>query len=420
MTVIEEVVAADARTLLIRWRQPYAQADDLQAVDFPPLPRHLLEGAFTERDADAFVAHPFWLSDYVGLGPYRLRQVELGAFIEGVAFDGHALGRPKIAGIRFLGVPDPNVVVTNLLSDAAHVGTDGTITDEQQGAVLEREWQQRKAGVVLRSPLGVRYANLQLRPDYASTPALLDLRVRKAMAHATDRQVLVDAVTQGLTTTADTLVLRGVEYYPALDRAITKYPYDLGRAQQLMMEAGFAPGPEGFYTSPADGRFGFEISSPQGARNEAEITIMADGLRRAGMDASIRVIPRAQIAQPLVSSHYPGLFNGHITRAFEAPIPWLRASEIARAENRWRGRNYPGFNHPEFERLAAAWDGALDRSQRNQHVVDMLRVVSEEVPTIALYYSVNYLAHVAALRGPLITLSPDAISWNLHEWYWVA
>jgi len=59
ITYIQDVTAPDDRTVVIRWRQPYAGAGGLQGKELPPLPRHILEAPFAEREADAFVALPF-------------------------------------------------------------------------------------------------------------------------------------------------------------------------------------------------------------------------------------------------------------------------------------------------------------------------------------------------------------------------
>src|SRR5205823_1284364 len=99
---IEDVQAPDARTLVVRWRQPFAEAAGLQMTDFPPLPRHLLEASFVQGPPDAFLALPFWSAEYVGLGPYKLTRVELGSAAEATAFDGHALGRPRIDQLRLV------------------------------------------------------------------------------------------------------------------------------------------------------------------------------------------------------------------------------------------------------------------------------------------------------------------------------
>ena len=97
---IQEVVAADERTLVIRWAELFANAARLDSEDFPPLPRRLLEAAFRDDAPQAFVHEPYWTTGYVAAGPYRLQRWEPGAFIEARSFDGHALGAPRITRLR--------------------------------------------------------------------------------------------------------------------------------------------------------------------------------------------------------------------------------------------------------------------------------------------------------------------------------
>jgi peptide/nickel transport system substrate-binding protein len=417
VTYMEEVRAPDARSVLIRWRQPFAQANAMVMMEFMPLPRHVLEASFTPGQPDSFAAMPFWLTDYVGLGPYKLSRYEVGSFAEGTAFDGHALGRPRIEQLRLVYMPDANTALANLLSDAAHFATDNSI-DLQQAIVLDREWGPRNAGTVLRSPVGVRHGNINLRPEIATPRTLVDVRVRRALAHATDRQALADGLTEGMGSIADTLVLPQVEYFADLDRAVTKYPFDPRRAEQLLNEVGYGKGGDGIYASPADGRFALEIAVAAGARNETEVVVISDGLKRQGIDATMRVIPRAQVTEPFIFANFSGVLIGSHNSATIPPVQRLRQSEIATPENRGRGANYSGWVNQEAERLINLYETTLNRAERNQHIVQLLKLVSEEMPIFTLYYNLEFVAHTANLRGPQVSVSTDGSAWNLHEWYW--
>jgi peptide/nickel transport system substrate-binding protein len=415
---VERVEAVDPRTVVFRWKQPYAGAGGLHSLELPPLPRHILERPFVEREPDSFVAHPFWVAEYVGAGPYRLVKSEPGASMDGEAFASHALGKAKIEHLRLQFSNDPNAVVAALLAGAAHVASNDSIDVEQAG-VIERQWGPTGGGSVLRNPIGVRHSNPQLRPEFANPQAQLDLRVRKAIAHSTDRSALAETLTEGLGTAADTLILPQVEYFEAARRVITPYPFDPPRAEQLMGEAGWAKAAEGFYAHPTAGRFTIEIAVGAGGRNDSEVAIMADGLRRVGYDATIKVIPRAQITDRQARSALPGILNGSHNRASDPPVDRLRASEIPTAENRWQGSNQSGWSSPEFERLVQGFETSLERAQRNQYGVDMLKLANEELPVIPLYYNLSFMAHVASLKGPAVAISDDVIHWNLHEWHWI-
>ena len=116
---VEEVTAPDPRTVVIAWRYPYYDAGILN-TNWTPLPRHLLEEALPEG-RDFFLNRPYWTTEFVGLGPYRLDRGERGAFIEGSSFEGHVWGKPRIDRIPIVFIGDAEVVFANLLSGEGHV-----------------------------------------------------------------------------------------------------------------------------------------------------------------------------------------------------------------------------------------------------------------------------------------------------------
>src|SRR4030095_17037018 len=135
-TLMEEVTAPDAETLIIRWRAPYPDAD---RAGFLPFPRHLLEGPLAQAEPQAFGSLSYWTTGYVGAGPYRVAQWSPGAFVQGVAFEQYALGKPKIERIELTFGADQAVNVVRLLADSVDVALDGSIQYEQ-ALTLKREW----------------------------------------------------------------------------------------------------------------------------------------------------------------------------------------------------------------------------------------------------------------------------------------
>src|SRR5438094_4550276 len=118
---IQGVEAPDAETILVRWSKPYIQADVLFSDDAAvPLPRHLLERPYTEDKAN-LVNLPYWTNDYVGLGPYKVKDWERGSYILVQANDSFVLGRPKIDEIEVRIMPDANSIVAGLLAGSIDV-----------------------------------------------------------------------------------------------------------------------------------------------------------------------------------------------------------------------------------------------------------------------------------------------------------
>jgi len=248
-TLMDSVVAADPRTLVVRWSVPTPDAKALVWNAFTPLPRHILEQSFQQGDSESFTNHPYWTHEFVGLGPYRLVRWEPGTAIEAAAFDKYVLGAPKIERLRIIFVSDANTAVANLLSGEAHIAGDFLLMYEQ-GVVLEREWAARGGGgTVLYSPILYRNSLFQFRSEMAPTPAILDVRFRRALTHAVDRMTIIDVILGGKGIFTNSMLAPAgpsADYYPTIERVITKYPYDLRRAQQLLDEVGLPKGSDGF------------------------------------------------------------------------------------------------------------------------------------------------------------------------------
>lgn len=417
--LIDEVIAVDTQTILIRWNQPYPEADAIRA-NLGPLPRHLLAQPFEHVAAggtEAFLNHPYWTREYVGLGAYRVVRWEPGAFIEGAAFDGHPLGRPKIGQIQVTFVGDPNAAVANLLAESVHVAIDFALGFDQ-GIILRREWAPRQGGTVLLNAERLRYVQVQYKTEYSDPQALLDVRVRKGLVHAIDKQALLDGLLAGEGQAADAMVPAGVEYYPEVDRAIAKYPYNPQRTVQYMAEAGFTRGPDGGFVSGAGARFSPELRATAGGLEERENAILADTWRRAGVDARSRLLSELEDRDPQLRATYPALGTANSGLSEQTLLVKVYSGNIATAANRWQGSNRGGWVNAEYDRLYEAFISTLDRTQRNQQMTQAMKLVSEELPIFPLYFGYFVVAHTSSLQGPTVYAPGGWSTWNAASWEW--
>ncbi len=420
ISLMEEVLAPDPRTVVVRWKRPFPDAATMMGggdFDFTPLPRHILEGVFSAEHPEAFALHPFWTREFVGLGPFRLDRWEPGVVIEAAAFDGHALGRPRIDRLRIRFIKDPNTAVSSLLAGEIQV-TDETALNFAQGQVLKREWGARNMGDVLYVANNLNYAGVQLRPELANPKGLLDVRVRRAVAHAVDKNALNEALFEGGGMLADSLISPQVDYYPQVERAITTYAYDPRRAEGLMTEAGFTRGADGIFTHPVDGRFDAEVrySDRGGAEAGVGAPVLQQIWRQAGFDTHLFAYPSVYQRDGQYRSQYPALDYTAGGNDESGVLHSVSTPYIPKAENRWTGQNRGGWSNPDFDRVLEAYDVTLEPAQRIPQVVDMLKIVSDQLPWIPFYFNLRVIAHSSALSGLKIAAPGATRAHNVHEW----
>ena len=383
-----------------------------------PYPRHILEGPLDQGSADAFDSHPYWSNGWVGAGPYKVHRWERGSFIEGVAFDGYALGSPKIKRVRLSWNNDPNVTLTRLLAGDGDIALDGSMRF-QQATVLRERWNSASDGTILLNPTSLRYMQYQSRTEYVNPRFMHDVRVRRALMHALDRAGLAETMLEDQSMAADTIPPRTSPSYPQIERVITKYPYDPRRADQLLGEVGFAKAGDGVYASPGSDGSGSKCGAspvvPRSRTRRSSPTPFPE--LRAGHDD-----PAPSVIAPRIGRYGQGHLPGtDPEQQYVAARPGAR--KMAQRQHRPPGqqldlRNRTGFTDPEYNRLHELWSTTLDRTQANGYLADMMRLLSESVGLFPLYYNFQVVAHTATLRGPQ-PMTPDSSRYgNIHEWEW--
>jgi peptide/nickel transport system substrate-binding protein len=413
---LEGVTAPDDHTIVLRWRNLYPGAATMYEHnrEFPALPRHIIEAPFQQNSADAFINLPYWTHEYVGLGPYRLERWEAGQFLEASAFDGHALGRPKIPRVRLMFIGDDNTVLASLLAGEIQLTGDAGARLSQV-PILKQEWVPSGVGAVHLHFNQWRAVYIQYRPEFLEQRALLDRRVRTALFHAMDRQAVSESVYGGEAPVGDFLLPPLGELGRAADRAVLKYPYDPRRSEQLMIEAGYARSSDGVFASLAGGRVGFEVLTQSASDNNAEIAIIADGWKQAGFGAEQRLLSGPAARAPDVLAVFPGtLINS--TSASLGLVNDFRSTSIPNRDNRWNGSNRGGWNNAEYTALAETLATTLDPQQRVDQMGRLARIFSEELPALTLFYRSVVFAHPTTLTGLTNTPPDSSVPWNMHEW----
>jgi peptide/nickel transport system substrate-binding protein len=408
---IETIEAVDPHTVLIKWRETHVFADQ---YELEPIAKHILD-PLLQRDAQAFTNAPYWTREWVGLGPYKVAELVPGSHIRGQAFADYVLGAPKIQDVYVYVIPDANQAVARFLSGALDL-TLGSLIRVEEGVALKDQIEPRNEGIVVNPPEGgIRVTDFQWREPLI--PPARDVRVRRAMAHSVDRQLMIETLQFGIPRPAHMVLAPGYPAFGPADAAVTKYPYDLNRATQLLSEAGWSKGADGILRNAGGERFDLGVRVTEGTLNNNEAAVMSEFWKAVGINTEIELMPRALQNDQEYRAKYPGVASSS-PMGIDA-LDRFRTENIPNDSNRWRGGNRGGFSNPTVDRLSAEFFTTVEQAPRLATHVQLLKLISDEVATMPWYYQVD----TYAIRTGLVGAVPRAPGegWtvaNAHALYW--
>ena len=258
------------------------------------------------------------------------------------------------------------------------------------------------------------YEHIDLQKD---NKLLADVRVRKALLMATDRQTMVDRLFQGKQPVAATWVN---PLSPNYDPSIPVIKYDPAGAKALLKDAGFTPGPDGICHNAAGDRLSLEIGTTAGNRlRELQEQVLQSNWRQACIEVTIKNEPaRTFFGETLKKRTYPGMmmyaWSSNVT---ESPLRTLGTDQIPTAANNYGGSNYIGFSDKKMDADIAAVEAELDPAKQKTIWADMQRIYAESIPVLPLFFRAE--AHVTPtwLQGYVPTGQADGTSVSAENWH---
>ncbi len=405
-TYIEGVDIVDPRTAVIHWSRPFIGADGIFSTGLGispgvPLPKHLLAQAYAENKA-GFAQLPFWTTEFVGTGPFKLNEFERDSHVILDAFPGYVLGRPKIDRLEVRFIPDGNTLSANLLSGAVEM-TIGRGLSLEQGATIRDRWPDGHMDPV-------PYNGIFMWPQLLGpTPMVIgDVRFRRAVMHALDRSEMANVMTLGLGTVLDSWVLPSYPEFNDVKDSIVKYAYDPRLASEMIQGLGYTRGADGLFHDARGESIAVEVRTLAADYNQRTTLSVVDAMRRAGIDASIQTIP----PQRQTDSEYRSTFPG-FQILLGSPNPNLLHSSRAGtpANNFSPNQNYPRYMNPEYDALADRYYSTIPWAERMELLRQILNQVSDQVIVLPLFeYEIPVLIH-----NRVRNVIPGS-TWNAHEW----
>ncbi len=408
---VERLDAVDERTLKVTWSRPYVQADTLFSFtgagaqsNLAPLPVHLLEQPYL-TDKASFHQYPYWTTEFVGAGPFRLKEYDRDNHMVVVANDAFVLGRPRIDEIEIKFIPDANTIIANLLAGTLDLTFDPRSISFAQGLQITEQWRDGQM-VFARMTWVTMYPQF-LNPSPA---AVADVRFRRALLHAIDRQDIVDTMQAGIGGVAHHYIGPDWAEYRDVEPAIVRYEYDPRLTAQILDGMGFARGGDGVYRDPAGQRFTVEIRTTQVDINSKSSFTVADNWQRFGVPSEVAIVPPQRTNEREYRSTFPAFElirpNATLT-SFES----FKSSEAPLPETNWAGANRSRYRSAELDALIDRYFVSIPPNERMQALKEIVHHTTDQLTNLGLVYDPPL-----RLVANRVKNVPAGVPWQAHEW----
>jgi peptide/nickel transport system substrate-binding protein len=221
---------------------------------------------------------------------------------------------------------------------------------------------------------GLRPIFLVLSPAYKP---LDNVKVRRAITHAIDRERIIKHVLEGSAYTLTGLLSPQVFGYDPGAKAL---PYDPDKGKQLLNEAGFPNGFEIDYYSPT-GRY---------PKDREVAQVIVEQLSRIGIKANLKTPEWAIFNTDYKNGKYPIYLTGRgsLTDADTLFQQYFRTGTTKRVL---------GYSNPKLDEILDVERQTFEPRKREKLLFDAHRVILDDCPAVPLWNSMDVYAHRADL-----------------------
>ena len=361
---VTSVDTPDKLTAIMRLSKPSAYImAALSASESPMLPKHLYEKG--DPTTNPLVNAP------VGTGPFKFAEWQRGRFIRLVRNpDYWVKGEPSFDTVVVRFIPDAGTRAVALETGEIDIGGG----DPVPLADLQRIEKLPNLAVTTEGYAlfgAMYYFEFNMRD-----PQFKDVRVRQAIAHALNRDIVAKNIWFGYATPATGPVSHRITKF--YNPNVPKYPFDTKKAEALLDAAGYPRKPDGV-------RFKiFHDPSTYTDQYRHFADYFKQAMRQIGIDVELRLSDAATFQRRIWTE------NGYQTTSygiFNMPDPTIGVQRIFWSKNIRKGVPYSngsGYASAEMDRLFEAAQSEINPAKRRELFNAMQVLVMTDLPVIPI------------------------------------
>lgn len=317
----------------------------------------------------------------IGSGPFRFVSAAQDRDVILERNDDYWGLKPHLQRVRFAVVPDTTTRALELRKGSADAAINALTSD--MVLALEREPDLQ----VLHAPGTVlAYLGFNLRD-----PILKDVRVRRAIAYAMDRQPMIHYLLRDFARPAQSILPPESWAY---NGDVPQYAYDPARARQLLDQAGY----------PAVNGVRFHLtmktSTEEGTRLLA--AVLQQQLHAVGIALDIRTFEFATFFSDVTQGQFQ-IYSLRWIGGNENPDIYEYVFHSSRFPPNGANRGY--YANPRVDALIDQARREMDENTRKQLYAEIQDILAQDVPSINLWYFDNVLVANKRVKG--LTLDPS-------------
>lgn len=413
---IDRIEVINDYEFITYWKELYPFANlSPSSGNHYALPAHILEPVYRNNSKENFINHPFWTTQFIGKGPYKMKEWVPGSHIEMVKNDKFFLAEPKIDRVVMKFITDTETMAVVIKTGEVDVTLPPTILFDT-AMTTKQAVDPEKIHVAFIPATTWEHLDMNVR-DY---PAFRDERVRKALIYGLDREMMVEALFENLQPVAHTYLPENHPLYSTeADKMVTKYEYNPDKALALLAMAGYQRGSDGIMVNDAGEKLIINARTTAGNRpRELALQVIQDMWSQIGVSMEIQVMPSNVLFNNdhFYRRQWPGLIL--FAWAFQPTSlgDLWHGGQIPTEENGWSGQNVAGYDNPVVTDLVDKILVEMSESKRQEHAAELLKIWSEEVPSIPLWFRVDIATWKTNVTGIKPTGCAAPNSWNTWEW----
>jgi len=335
----------------------------LASIESQILPKHLYAGTDV-------LTNPHNVAP-VGTGPFRFVEWKRGQYVVLARNPNYwDKGKPYLDRVIFRFLPDPSSLSAALETGEVHLVGGNSLAYSDLGRL------GRVPSLSIFRRNGNYTAGITGFEFNLDKPYFKDVRVRRAFAHAIDRDKLVQTVWYGYGKVATGPVPPSLTQFYTAD--VPSYPYDPDKAKALLDQAGFKPNAAGVRLSIT------HDPVPAGDSFARSAEFIRDALGKVGVKVQIRRQDFAGFLRRVYTEHD---FDTIQFPANASPDPAIGSQRLYWSKNIQKGVAFSNGSHyasPQADKLLESAQSENDPAKRRALYVEFQKLVMNDLPRIPL------------------------------------